>query len=122
MSVWSPLSGHVNRRGEVVSKVAGKLSYSNVTATLALFVALSAGAYAAVSLDKDSVRSRHIKNGQVKDRATLQGKVVEDRSHEARLTVRAKRFVSGSPFIDKLPGYVRTEVYCDDNRHTGSSQ
>ena len=36
-------------------------------ATLALFVALSAGAYAAVSLDKNSVKSKHIKDGQVKD-------------------------------------------------------
>jgi hypothetical protein len=46
----------------------GKLSYSNVTATIALFVALSAGAYAAVSLDNNSVKSKHIKDGQVKDK------------------------------------------------------
>ena len=89
-----------------------KLSYSNVTATLALFVALSAGAYAAVKLDKDSVKSKHIKDGQVKI-GDLQGKVVKN-FDEARLTVE-EGFVSGSPFIDELPGYVQTEVYCDDN-------
>lgn len=42
------------------------LSYANVMATIALFIALGGSSYAAVQLTKDSVRSKHIKNGQVK--------------------------------------------------------
>ncbi|MDX6586664.1 MAG: hypothetical protein QOI31_1137 [Solirubrobacterales bacterium] len=43
-----------------------KLTYSRVVSTLALFVALGGTAYAAVELQRDDVRSKHIKNGQVK--------------------------------------------------------
>jgi hypothetical protein len=43
-----------------------RATYANVTATLALAVALSGGAYAAVDLTKDSVRSKHIVNGTVR--------------------------------------------------------
>lgn len=42
------------------------MSYANVVATIALFLALGGTSYAAVKLTKDSVRSGHIKNGQVK--------------------------------------------------------
>ncbi len=43
-----------------------KLTYSRVVSTLALFAALGGTAYAAVELQRDDVRSKHIKNGQVK--------------------------------------------------------
>jgi hypothetical protein len=43
-----------------------RLSYANVIATVALFIALGGGAYAAVTAPKNSVTSRSIKNGQVK--------------------------------------------------------
>lgn len=43
-----------------------KLSYANVTATLALFIALGGGAYAATQLPDNSVSSKTIRNGQVK--------------------------------------------------------
>ena len=42
------------------------LTYANVIATVSLFVALGGSSYAAVSLTRDSVRTGHIKNGQVK--------------------------------------------------------
>jgi hypothetical protein len=42
-----------------------KLSYSNVIATLALFIALSGGAYAATQLPKNSVGSKQLKKGAV---------------------------------------------------------
>ncbi len=42
------------------------LSYANVVATIALFVALGGSGYAAVTLSKNSVTSSSIKNGQVK--------------------------------------------------------
>jgi hypothetical protein len=37
-------------------------------ATIAVFIALGAGAYAAVNLPKNSVKSKHIKNAQVKNK------------------------------------------------------
>jgi hypothetical protein len=43
-----------------------KLSYANVVATLALFVALGGSSYAAGALSKNSVKSKHIGKGQVK--------------------------------------------------------
>lgn len=46
--------------------LSGRLSYSNVVATLALFLALGGGIAVAASLTKNSVKSKHIKNGQVK--------------------------------------------------------
>lgn len=44
-----------------------RFSYSNVVATIALFVALGGSSYAAVKLSKNSVKSTHIANGQVKN-------------------------------------------------------
>jgi hypothetical protein len=42
------------------------LSYANVMATIAVFVALGGSSYAAVALTKNSVKSKHIGKGQVK--------------------------------------------------------
>jgi hypothetical protein len=42
------------------------LSYANVMATIAVFVALGGSSYAAITLSKNSVKSKHIGKGQVK--------------------------------------------------------
>jgi hypothetical protein len=55
--------------------------YANVTATLALVVALGGTAYAAVSLPKDSVRARQIDKGAVRAAEIKRGAV---RSSEVR--------------------------------------
>ena len=47
-------------------RIRSKLTYANVMATLAVFLVLGGGAYAAFHLPKNSVRSRNIVNGQVK--------------------------------------------------------
>src|SRR5438132_7945776 len=47
-------------------RIRQHLSYANVMATLAVFLALGGGAYAAFHLPRNSVRSRNIVNGQVK--------------------------------------------------------
>ena len=52
------------------------LTYANVMATVAVFIALGGSSYAAVQLSKNSVRSKHIKNGQVK-RADLARNAVD---------------------------------------------
>jgi hypothetical protein len=46
-------------------RLAGRLSYANVIATLALFVALGGSAYAATQLKKNSVGTKQLKNGAV---------------------------------------------------------
>lgn len=43
-----------------------RLTYANVMATLAFFIAVGGGAYAAFKLPKNSVKSDNIVNGQVK--------------------------------------------------------
>jgi hypothetical protein len=48
-----------------VARPTSRLSYANVVATTALFVALGGSSYAAVTLPKNSVTSNSIKNGQV---------------------------------------------------------
>jgi hypothetical protein len=50
----------------MLSAIRAKLTYANVMATVAVFVTLGAGAYAAFQLPKNSVKSKNIVNGQVK--------------------------------------------------------
>jgi hypothetical protein len=47
-------------------RIRGHMTYANVMATLAVFLVLGGGAYAAFHLPRNSVRSRNIVNGQVK--------------------------------------------------------
>jgi hypothetical protein len=49
----------------LLAGIGSRLTYANVMATIAVFIALGAGAYA-VGLAPDSVRSKHIVNGQVR--------------------------------------------------------
>jgi hypothetical protein len=56
-------------------KIRAKLSYANVTATIAVFLALGGGAYAVTIAPKNSVLSRSIKNRQVKKADLANGAV-----------------------------------------------
>jgi hypothetical protein len=49
----------------MLARLRSCLSYANVMATIAVFVALGGGAYAAVALPPSSVGSRQLKNGSV---------------------------------------------------------
>jgi hypothetical protein len=62
----SPVQNFVLRGSPLLSKVLGRLSYSNVVATIALFIALGGATYAAVHLPKNSVGSKQIKKKAVK--------------------------------------------------------
>jgi hypothetical protein len=56
----------VGDRGiEMLSKVRGRLTYANVMATIAVFVALGGTSVAAVSLKRNSVGTSQIKNSSV---------------------------------------------------------
>lgn len=48
-----------------MSRLRGKLSYANLVATLALFVALGGASYAAVKLPRNSVGTSQLRNGAV---------------------------------------------------------
>jgi hypothetical protein len=50
----------------MASKLRPHLTYANVVSSVCLFVVLGGSAYAGVTLSKNSVTSKHIKNGQVK--------------------------------------------------------
>lgn len=62
--------------------LARRLTYANVVASLALFVALGGGAYAATQLKKNSVGTRQLKNGAVT---------------EAKLAAAARAALRGAP-------------------------
>src|SRR4051812_26132911 len=68
----------------MLSSLRSKLSYANVTATLALFVALGGTGYAAISLPRNSVgsaqiRARAVGASELKSRAVT-SRAVRDRS------------------------------------------
>jgi hypothetical protein len=55
-----------------------RLTYANVMATAAVIIALTGGAYVAFALERNSVRSRHIVNGQVKTRDLADGAKIDE--------------------------------------------
>jgi hypothetical protein len=50
----------------MVTRLRNRLTYANLMATIAVFIALGGTSYAVTQLDNNSVRSKHIQNGQVK--------------------------------------------------------
>jgi hypothetical protein len=58
--------------------IRGRLTYANVMATIAVFIALGGSSYAAITLKKNSVRSKHIAPNAVNS------KKVKDRTLQAR--------------------------------------
>src|SRR4051812_32795486 len=61
--------GAPRREGALLpTGIRSRLTYANVMATVAVFIALGGGAYAVATAPKNSVVSRSIKDGQVKPR------------------------------------------------------
>ena len=79
------------RLGVLIEQLREKLTYSHVVSTLALFVALGGTAYAAVELQRDDVRSKHIKNGQVKGEDLADNSVTSPKSPTDRYLERTSR-------------------------------
>ena len=64
------------------------MSYANVVATLALFVALGGASYAALKLPRNSVKSRHIARGAVKRSDLASGAVDSSKVADGKLLAR----------------------------------
>jgi hypothetical protein len=77
----------------VVPRLRSHLSYANVMATVALFVALGGSSYAAIALSKNSVKSKHIGKGAVRT-ADISNGAVNSRKVE-NFSLSAKDFRPG---------------------------
>jgi hypothetical protein len=67
------------------SRLRPRLTYANVMATVAVFVAFGGSSYAAVKLAANSVKSSTIKDGEVKTRDLAGNAVTSDRVKDASL-------------------------------------
>ena len=61
----SPLLRAITKIVHLLSRLRARLSYANVTASLALFIALGGTTYAATSLPRNSVGSKQIRTNAV---------------------------------------------------------
>ena len=64
-----------------------RLSYANVMATIAVFMALGGGAYAAFKLPKNSVGTKQLKNAAVTTKKIKNGAVTKSKINTSGLTV-----------------------------------
>jgi hypothetical protein len=74
------------KRRRIAGRVHARLTYANVTATLALFVALGGTGYAAATLQKNSVGTKQLKNGAVTTSKLHQGAVTGSKVAKNSLT------------------------------------
>jgi hypothetical protein len=83
------------------ARLRGRLTFANAVSSIALFVALGGTSYAAVTLSSNSVRSKHIKDGQVKRVDIAKNAVNADKVADG--TLLAKDFKPGQ-FVAGAPG------------------
>lgn len=76
-----------------MSKLRPRLTYANVMATVAVFIALGGSSYAAVTLSANSVKSKHLAEGAVK-RSDI-GKGAVNSAKVADSSLLAKDFKAG---------------------------
>src|SRR3954462_12004547 len=85
------------RRWSMIKRLLSKLSYANVTATMALFIALGGSSYAAFVLPRDSVGSKQIRKGAVRSTEIRDRSIaVRDVSLSARKALRGQQGPSGA--------------------------
>ena len=83
----------------MIGRFTQRLTYANVTATLALFIALGGSSYAALSLPRNSVGPQQLRSGAVRSPD------VKNRSlGVADLSLRARRSLAGRPSPVGPPG------------------
>jgi hypothetical protein len=69
----------------LLARLRSHLSYANVMATIALFVALGGSSYAAIALSNNSVKSKHIGKGEVKRSDVAKNVVTSEKVKDASL-------------------------------------
>jgi hypothetical protein len=79
-----------------------KLNYANVMATVAVFLALGGGAFAAVKLGKNSVKTKSIKNGAVTENKLASNAVTEAKVKKFTYT-DASGFTNGWATASAIP-------------------
>jgi hypothetical protein len=77
----------------MLAQLRQRLTYASVVSTLCLFIVLGGSAFAAVTLTKNSVRSVHIKNGQVKRPDVARNAINSSKVRDASLL--AQDFAAG---------------------------
>jgi hypothetical protein len=92
----------------MMHQLKGRLTYSNVMATVAVFVALGGTSYAAITLPKNSVGSAQIKSSAVGSSEVRNRSLgVTDLSRAARTSLKGQRGAKGDqgpPGIVQGPG------------------
>jgi hypothetical protein len=86
-------------------RIRSHLTYANVMATIAVFLVLGGGAYAAFHLPKNSVRSGNIVNGQVKTKDL--GVPVRFKDAGVRSTCSPGIWVNNFPTLTNRAAYAR---------------
>jgi hypothetical protein len=69
----------------MLSKLRPRLTYANVISSLCLFIVLGGSSYAAIALNENSIKSRHIANGQVKTSDLARNAVTTKKVRDASL-------------------------------------
>ena len=79
-----------------IARLRDRLSYANVTATLALFIALGGSSYAAIALPRNSVGAKQIRTSAVGSNKIRNGTIkTKDISRSARAALRGQRGPAG---------------------------
>jgi hypothetical protein len=108
----------------MLSALLGRLTYANVMATIALFIALGGTGYAAISLPKNSVGSKQLKKGAVTPKKIKKGAVtsaaVKDGSlgagdFAANQLPAGPKGEKGDPGAAGAPGSARAYTYLDES-------
>lgn len=88
------------------------LSYANITATLALFIALGGSAYAVTSLPKNSVGKKQLRRAAVTNVKVKKGSLSNDRfSKKAQAALKGGTGPKGDTGAAGAPGLVRAYAH-----------
>jgi len=87
----------------MLNRIRGRLTYANVTATIALFLALGLGT--AWAIENNSVKSKHIKDGEVKPQDLAD-------SSQAYAYVTADGNLVGSRGVEDVDQFKEFGIYC----------
>src|SRR5947209_18355169 len=97
----------------MLSRLRSHLTYANVIASLPLFIALGGGAYAAVSLRKNSVGSKQIKKSAVTRAKLATNSVTGQKVKDDSLT--------GADVLESSLGKVPSAANADNAGHASNA-